>query len=159
MKGLFKGRKKYSPPEMPPFPTDHEGVMKAMAPYYMQERPLDFFFEMYIVDILELLPDESLSALDEFSKQFPDFFKDYDGDWRRYVKGQLKLSNTIDIAIWDLWIQNSNKALEQGWDYHPWHYAMNFSQEYYADGSKVDVWQGNALELAKKRIKEYKSSS
>jgi len=158
MRGLFK-RKKYKPPKMPPFPTDHEGVMKAMAPYYHQERPLDFFFELYIVDVLELLPDESLSALDEFSKVFPDFFKDYDGDWKKYVEGQLNLSKTIGIAIWDLWIRNSRIAQEQGSVYHPWHFAINFNDEYCANGSKVDVWQGNAIDLAKKRIKEYKSSS
>jgi hypothetical protein len=158
MRGIFK-RKKQKLPEMPSFPADYEDVMKAMAPYYLQERPMDFFFEMFIVDVLELLPDETLLALDDFSNRFPDFFKDYDGDWKRYVKGQLNLSNTIEIAIWDLWIRNSKIVQEQGSSYHPWHFAINFSNEFFAKGSKVDVWQGNALELAKKGIEEYKSSS
>lgn len=146
----------YKPPVMPPFPVDYEGVMKALAPYYHQQRPLDFFFEMYIVDVIEKLPRDTISALADFSIKHPTFFATYNGDWRQYVVKEIHLSTTIETSIWDLWIRNSETATRDGWQYHPWHFAQNFAENYLADGSKVDVWEGNALAMARKRIEEYR---
>ena len=149
----------YTPPEMPSFPTDYDGVIRALAPYYQEQRPLNFFFEMYIIDIIEELPDETLNALADFSRQHPTFFEAHDGDWRRYVAKESHLSDTIDVAIWDLWIRNSANAATNGWTYHPWHYAQNFSDNFFAEGSRVDVWEGNALEEARERIETHRANA
>lgn len=146
----------YIPPEMPPFPTDYDGVLDTLAPYYQDQRPLDYFFEMYIMDVLDELPGATSRALDDFSARHPAFFEKHQGDWRKYVVVESHLSDTLEIAIWDLWIRNSANARRDGWEYHPWHYAQNFSDNYFADGSKVDVWEGDALEKAKLRIQSYR---
>jgi hypothetical protein len=138
-------------------PTDYRSVMAALAPYYHLKRPLDFFFEMYIVDVLELLPAEASRALDEFSAKHPTFFAKHGGDWRTYVVHELHLSETIEVAIWDLWLKNSQALKGQGLDYHPRDYAQDFHKHYTADGSRVDVWEGNALAIAKQRIHEYRT--
>jgi hypothetical protein len=162
MLNFFKRKSKesdggaYTPPVMPSFPVDYDEVMKALAPYYHQQRPLDFFFEMYIVDVIEKLPRETISALADFSIKHPTFFTTCNGDWRQYVVKESHLSMTIETAIWDLWIRNSAIAARDGWQYHPWHFAQNFAENYFADGSKVDVWDGNALADARKRIEEYR---
>jgi hypothetical protein len=152
-----KKKEQYQPPEMPPFPVDYEGVMRMIAPYHQQERPLDFFFEMYVVDVLKELPQETQSALAEFSAKHPSFFEMYNGDWRKYVVKESHLSDTIEIAIWDLWIRNSSAAKRDGWEAHPWHYAQLFMDNYFADDSRVDVWEGNSLAVAQQRIDEYKN--
>ena len=146
----------YTPPKMPPFPTDYDGVMMVLAPYYHEQRPLDFFFEMYIVDVIEQLPSETITALGEFSTKHPTFFENHGGDWRQYVVKESHLSETIEVAIWDLWIRNSANANDDGWQYHPWHYAQNFADNFFAEGSRVDVWEGNALEEARERIRLYR---
>ncbi|MFP3449733.1 hypothetical protein, partial [Pseudomonas sp. SIMBA_067] len=64
----------------------------------------------------------------------------------------LHLSETIDVAILDLWFINSAKASEAGGLYHPWSFAKDFLQQYLADGSQVDVWEGDAFKLAQARI-------
>ena len=151
--------KQYTPPEMPPFPVDYDGVMQALAPYYREERPLDFFFEMYVVDVIDQLPTETLNALADFSKKHPTFFETHGGDWRQYVIEESHLSDTIDVAIWDLWIRNSTNANDNGWKYHPWHYAENFSANFFAEGSRVDVWEGNALEQARKRVESHRKNA
>ncbi|HSQ18498.1 MAG TPA: hypothetical protein VLM83_12415 [Anaerolineales bacterium] len=160
---IFKKKKRkesdgghYMPPQMPPFPEDYDGVMRTLALYSQQKRPLNFFFEMYIVNVIERLPQETIAALADFSARHPTFFAAHGGDWRQYLVKESRLSDTIDIAIWDLWIRNSVNARRDGWEYHPWHYAQNFVENYLAEGSKVDVWEGNALEEAKKRIQEYR---
>ena len=66
-KGKEGERTAYTPPDMPPYPADYDGVVRAFAPYYHEKRPLDFFFEMYVVDVLDELPQDTLSALAEFS--------------------------------------------------------------------------------------------
>ncbi len=144
---------------MPPFPTDDDGMMKTLAPYYHDERPLDLFFELYVCDVLEQLPKGTLDALSDFSDKHPTFFSAGDGDWKAYVVNQCHLSDTIEIAIWDLWIRNIEIAERDGWIYHPWHFAQDFLENYFSEGSKVDVWEGDALEMAKKRISEYHKSS
>ena len=146
----------YTPPTMPPFPSDYDGVIAALAPYYQDHRPLDYFFEMYVVDVIDELPEGTSHALAEFSAKHPTFFEKHGGDWRKYVVAESHLSNTIEIAIWDLWIRNSANAERDGWKYHPWHYAQNFTDNYLADDSRVDVWEGNSLEEAKKRIDAYR---
>ena len=149
----------YTPPEMPPFPTDYDGVIAALAPYYHEERPLDFFFEMYVVDVINQLPANTLTALADFSQKHPTFFEKHDGDWRRYVVEESRLSDTIEVAIWDLWIRNSQNATDSGWEYHPWHYAVNFSTNFFAEGSRVDVWEDNSLEEARKRIESHRKNA
>jgi len=147
---------KYNPPVMPDYPKSYEEVMKTLAPYYQEQRPLDYFFELFVIDTLEKLPSGTIEVLGEFSVKHPKFFESSNGDWKHYVKAQLHLPETIEFAIWDLWITNSKKAIEQGWEYHPWHYAQNFLDNYSVDDSKVDVWEGNALKLAKDRINCYR---
>lgn len=149
MRKLF-GRKNYEPPEMPPFPASLDEVHDAIAPYMAQKRPLDFFFEFYVMEVIGQLPPETIAALDSFSNEYPDIFET--GDWRSEVRSGFELSDTIDIAILDLWYRNSEIALQRGTVYHPWHYAINFADNYFADGSQVDVWPGDALEAAKERI-------
>ena len=114
---------------------------------------------MYIIDVIEQLPDETLTALAEFSRKHPTFFEAHGGDWRQYVIKESHLSDTIEIAIWDLWIRNSANAKDHGWEYHPWHYAQDFAHNFFAEGSRVDVWEGNALEEARKRIKVHRETA
>jgi len=147
----------YTPPQMPEYPIDLDSFYQVIKPYYDEERPLDLFFELLIIDVLGYLPEQTKSVIEEFSKEHPTFFESANGNWREYVIKTLELSNTIDIAILDLWYRNSNNAKNSGWEYHPWHYAMNFIDNYFADDSKVDVWEGNALEEAKLAIKEHEN--
>ncbi|NVJ62268.1 MAG: hypothetical protein HWE27_17910 [Gammaproteobacteria bacterium] len=151
-------QEKYIPPVMPDYPTSYEEVIKLLVPYYHEQRPLDYFFELFVIDTLEELPSETSEALIEFSEKHPTFFESSNGNWKLYVKTQLHLSETIEIAIWDLWITNSKKATDEGWIYHPWHYAQNFRDNYSVEGSRVDVWEGNSLNLAKERIRKFRNN-
>lgn len=143
---------------MPSFPTDYDSLMETLAPYYHDERPLDYFFELYVCDVLNELPKKTLEALSNYSDEHPSFFSDCDGDWKKYVVNRCNLSDTIETAIWDLWIKNAAIAKRDGWNYHPWHFAQNFIENYLTEGSKVDVWEGATLEMAKKRISEYRKN-
>jgi hypothetical protein len=142
----------YKPPRMPAFPASLDELYRTIAPYYREQRPLDLFFEFFVVDVLGLLPHATQNAIDELTTKHPTFFASTNGDWRAGVRKMLNLSETIDIAILDLWYRNRQTASDQGWHYHPWHYAKNFREEYAAKGSRVDIWEGDALEQAKARI-------
>jgi len=149
----------YKPPKMPAFPASLEALYRTIAPYYRDQRPLDLFFEFFIVDILGLLPYATQNAIDELTTKHPTFFAATNGDWRAGVRKMLNLSETIDIAILDLWYRNRQTASDQGWNYHPWHYAQNFRANYVAKGSRVDVWEDDALEQAKARIETERKRS
>jgi hypothetical protein len=152
-------QEQYTPPLMPEYPKSYNDIVTTFAPYYQAKRPIDYFFELYVISTLNKLPKETELALEEFNDKHSSFFESANGNWKVYVKKQLHLSNTIEIAIWDLWIQNSENAKNSGWNYHPWHYAQNFLDKYSAEGSKVDIWVGDSLEIAKKRISEFRASS
>ncbi|QUI65067.1 hypothetical protein GSF04_22360 [Pseudoalteromonas sp. A22] len=151
-------QEQYVPPKMPEYPKSYDDVMITLAPHYQAEQPLDYFFELYIISVLEKLPNETEAALQEFNRKHPSFFESTNGDWRVYVKQQLHLSNTIDVAIWDLWIRNSANAKNNGWEYHPWHFAQNFLENYFAEGSKIDIWEGNSVEIAKQKIAKFREN-
>jgi hypothetical protein len=147
----------YTPPQMPEYPTDLDSFYQVIKPYYDEERPLDLFFELLIIDVLGYLPEQTKLAIEEFSNKHTRFFESTNGDWKEYVKKTLELSSTIEIAILDLWYRNSQNAKDSGWEYQPWHYAMNFIDNYFAENSKVDIWEGNALEEAKRLIREHEN--
>ena len=141
----------YVPPTMPAFPADLPEITAVFAPYMREARPLDFFFEMFVLDVLGELPQTTQRALAELVFSHGAFGA-IDGDWRRGVREGFHLSPTIEVAILDLWYRNRSGAAAAGWVLHPWHFAALFLDNYFADGSQVDVWQGNALELARERI-------
>jgi hypothetical protein len=148
----------YVPPEMPNYPENLDDFLKILAPYFKEERPLDLFFELFIIDVTGNLPQKTKEIINQFSQKHPKFFEETKGNWLEFVKLKLNLSNTIEVAILDLWYRNSENAKKAGWVYHPWHYAMNFSENYLAEGSKIDIWEGNQLEMAKERIRQHSHS-
>jgi hypothetical protein len=149
----------YKPPEMPSYPTSSDDVVSLLVPYYREKRPMDLFFEFLILDVLGELPAKAGHAIDKFAADHAPMFAKTNGDWRAGVRNVLNLSSTIDVAILDLWYRNRAKASQDGWSYHPWHYSRNFLDNYFADGSQVDQWHGDALEQAKRRIQEHRSAN
>ena len=149
----------YKPPEMPPFPVTLGDLLGVLAPYHRDQRLLDLFFEFLVVDIIGVLPQATDTAIRQLVAKHPAFFAATGGDWRRGVRLDLNLSDSIDVAILDLWHRNSRKAADDGWSYHPWHFAQDFLANFFAEGSRVDVWEGDALQQAKARIQAAQRSS
>lgn len=135
-------------PKMPDFPTSLAELIRISVKYTQEKRPMDLFFEFYIVDVIGLLPAETVDAIDAFDKKFPVF----GGNWKNAVTKELHLSSTIDVAILDLWYRNKAIAEKDRWSYHPWHFAMHFKENYLKRDSQVDIWNGDALAQAKARI-------
>ena len=139
----------YEPPVMPPFPESIEELLPLYASYYEEGRPLDFLAEMLVVDITGELPEKTGYAIEELIANSEALKAAIGHDWRMGTRSQMRASETFDIAVLDLWYRNRASAAAAGWVYHPWHYAQNFLDNYFADGSRVDVWEGNALERAR----------
>lgn len=140
----------YTPPAMPPYPASLEELSRVLAPYYQEKRPAELFMEFLVIDVIGQLPQTTIGAIEAFAKKTSALGPG--DDWRSHVRKIFNLSNTIDIAILDLWYRNSEKAATEGWTYHPWHFAMNFIEQYCAEGSRVDVWEGDALAIAREHI-------
>lgn len=112
--------------------------------------PINIFFEALILDVLGKLPREREAAIESMKLQ--QVLGTTAVTWREAVRETLSLSNTIDIAILDLWYVNSEAARKSGVDYEPEHFARDFADKYFEEGSRVDVWPGDALQQAKFRI-------
>ncbi len=118
--------------------------------------PVDFFFEQYILDVLGELPvatSHKIQAMD-----LKKIFKTRSNDWRQSVREVLHLSETIDIAILDLWYRNQDIARAKMVKYAPQQFAMDFVDEYMKEGSRVDVWAPGALVAAKARIAQQRAT-
>lgn len=85
--------------------------------------------EFLVIDVIGQLPQATISAIEAFAKKTSAFGPS--DDWRAHVRNTFNLSNTIDIAILDLWYRNCDKAATEGWTHHPWHFAMNFIEQYF----------------------------
>ncbi|MGB0768593.1 MAG: hypothetical protein ACPGYV_12910 [Phycisphaeraceae bacterium] len=106
------------------------------------ENPIYRFAELYVLDTLGLMPAEKNPK--ELDLQA--IFKTKSTHWREVIAEVLHFSNTIDVAIKDLWYRN-----KQYYEV-PLHFAQDFIDKYNEEGSKVDVWPPGALEAAIKRI-------
>ncbi len=109
----------------------------------------------YILNELGELDSQEQQNLNEL--KLYKVFKRSEEDWTVTVKSALDLSSTIDIAIWHLWIKNSNIAKQQNIEYTKADFALDFIDNYYAEDSKVDVWTAEQLKSAEELIKNYQN--
>jgi len=121
------------------------------------DSPMDLFFESLILDTIGVLPSEKNTEFNALNLH--ETFKVDPMDWKLITKKVLDLSDTIEIAILDLWIRNRDIATGQNIKYEPSQFAIGFVENYYKEDSKVDVWEGDNLEQAKRRIEEYQSKT
>jgi hypothetical protein len=122
-----------------------------------KENPVYLFFENYILDIVGELPPEKSRIIQGMNIQ--KVFNTKSAEWHEALREALDLSNTIDVAILDLWYRNQEIANSQGVMYSAQHFAMNFTDEYMKDESRVDVWLPGALDAAKERIASHRSKN
>jgi hypothetical protein len=148
----------FVPPQMPEFPRTCDELISVMAPYHRDRRLIDLFFEFLVVDVVGKLPEETHDAIADFAKQTPPFHEAFSGGWQRWVREKCHLSATIDTAILDLWYHNGDNAKAAGWSLESWYFAQIFTANYFMDGSMVDIWRGNALEMARVRITSREAS-
>ncbi|WP_207780944.1 hypothetical protein, partial [Cognatiluteimonas telluris] len=111
-----------------------------------QSNSSDLFFDHFVLDVIGHLPLSMSGRLDAA-------LETTDGNWRQKTKELVNLSATIEIAILDLWYRNSAILAARGESYEPYHFAVNFVDNYFADDSQIDQWHGNSLEAAKERIR------
>ena len=114
---------------------------------------INVFFKAFILDTLKELPEEKNTMIEEMNldKVFSTDF----GNWKKTIKKVLNLSDTIEIAIKDLWLRNSEIAKNDGTELNADQFADLFIENYYAENSKVDIWENESdLNNAKNRIAE-----
>lgn len=160
IKKLGKGRNSDATAmNVPPLPKDYKGVLSVLAAYAEQQRTMDFFFDFYVMDVLEALPQETLAAIAEFAVKHPQMFEKHGGDWRRLVRDACQTSDTFHIAVWDLWVVNSEISREKGMSCHPLEFAQFFRENYFRDGSRIDVWTDETMSAARERIEAFRNSA
>jgi len=113
--------------------------------------PIYLFFESYIQDVIGYLPKEKSESIQKMNIQ--KVFNTQSSEWREVIKETLHLSETINIAILDLWYRNREQFKTESGEYDPIWFSQIFTDEYMKEGSQVDVWPEGALEAAKQRIK------
>ncbi|WP_411825387.1 hypothetical protein [Luteolibacter sp. AS25] len=119
-----------------------------------KENPIYLFFESYIQDVIGYLPEEKSDGIQELN--LDKVFDTKAKDWRGSIRETLHLSETIDIAILDLWYRNREHFKDDAGKPDPVWFSEIFTDKYIEDDSKVDVWGEGALEAAKARILEAK---
>lgn len=115
------------------------------------DNPSDFFFEMFVVDTVAPNDPELVSWIANMSRCSVE-------EWRVTTKKKLTLSDTIEIAILDLWYRNRKIARDQGIELDPRSFSIHFVDHYYDEKSQVDQWGPGALEDAKARVDAYRAS-
>ncbi|THV61723.1 hypothetical protein EZV76_05150 [Flagellimonas alvinocaridis] len=69
---------------------------------------INVFFKAFILDTLKELPTEKSDLIGTMNLDYV-FSTDFN-DWKKTIKKVLNLSDTIEIAIKDLWLRNSEIA-------------------------------------------------
>jgi hypothetical protein len=114
---------------------------------------INVFFKAFILDTLKELPTEKSDLIGDMN--LDNVFSTDFNDWKKTIKKVLNLSDTIEIAIKDLWLRNSEIAKNDGTELNADQFADLFIENYYVENSKVDIWESETdLNNAKKRIAE-----
>ena len=116
------------------------------------ENPICLIFEAYIQDVIGYLPEEKAQSMQSMNLQ--KVFGSKASEWRSVVKETLHLSDTIDIAIQDLWYRNRDHFKSQDGAYDAIWFSQVFTDEYMKKDSQIDIWHEGALDAAMKRIKQ-----
>ena len=119
------------------------------------ENPIYIFFEAYIQDVIGFLTKEKSESFQQMDIQ--KVFGTKATEWHEVLEETLHLSETIQVAILDLWYRNREQFKTESGDYDPVWFSQIFTDEFMKDGSQVDVWPEGALEAAKLRIKQAES--
>ena len=129
-----------------------DGAVSVLEHPRYKENPIYLFFESYIRSVIGQLPPERESAIAGMNLQ--KVFRTDASEWRAVVREVLHLSETIDIAILDLWYRNREHFRDDSGAYDAIWFSQVFTDEYMKDASQVDVWSSGALEAAKARIRD-----
>jgi hypothetical protein len=119
-------------------------------------RPIDKLFHDFILDTIKISRNKKKERLKKnylenmYSNEF-----DAEEVSKEILQEVLHLSDTIEIAIKDLWLTNSEIAKRDGIELSPEKFAIKFKENFLTPGSKIDIWENESdLIRAKERIAE-----
>jgi len=115
-----------------------------------KNEPIKRLVDAYVLDVVGALPLSSEATLERMNLQR--VFKTKASEWHQVLRETLGLSDTFDTAILDLWLRWNAAARAEGKPYSAELFASQFTDNYFVDGSQIDVWPPGALEAAKMRI-------
>jgi len=130
---------------------DKAKKMSALDQPRYKENPIYLFFESYIQDVIGHLPEAKAKGIQEMNLQ--KVFNTKGEDWREVIRETLHLSDTIDVAIKDLWYKNRKHFKGVDGRIDPIWFSQVFTDKYMAEETKVDVWGPGELDAAKERIR------
>jgi hypothetical protein len=111
-------------------------------------------FKDYILDVLGVLPKERDEALNDLN--LSEVMETGAERWQDSIAKTLQFSETMDIAILDLWHRNREHFKDDAGNPDPDWFADIFIDKYHADNSQVDIWPPGELDAAKQRIRNAK---
>ncbi|MDB4950724.1 MAG: hypothetical protein JWM27_3373 [Gemmatimonadetes bacterium] len=120
-------------------------------------KPVNLLLESYVLDLIGHLPADKSEGLAQMAPKLRQALSTQAREWRGMLRETLHLSDTFEVAVLDLWIRNGEIAATAGSLLDPEDFAEMFVEQYSVDGSRVDVWPGNSLALARERIAAWRT--
>jgi len=119
-----------------------------------KEKPVLLLFEIFVLDTIGRLSSEKRKGMQDLN--IKKIFNTNAEHWKPALREVLQLSNTIEIAIQNSWVSKLGENGDSDENVDVDIFAKEFTDQYFAQDSQVDVWAEGALEQAKERIAEYK---
>src|SRR5262249_14410700 len=88
-------------------------------PERYQGRPLVLVLENYVLDCIgELAPERAEKVAAVVQQVFGG-----DGDWKQTIRTQLRIADSLDHSLREMWVRNQEIARENAYDLHPVQFA------------------------------------
>lgn len=94
-----------------PFSKKPKPATISEHPRYARQ-PSNLLFEAFVLDVIGHLPDAKRHTLQAMNLQ--KVFNTQASEWRAVLRETLQLSETIEIAMLDLWSRNRETLRKQG---------------------------------------------
>src|SRR4051812_10158666 len=99
-----------------PFANKPKPATISEHPRYAKQ-PINLLFEAFVLDVIGHLPDAKRQTLQAMNLQ--KVFNTQTSEWRAVLRETLHLSDTIDVAILNLWFANREVGRKEGHAYDP----------------------------------------
>ena len=119
------------------------------------EAPIKLFFENYILHVLRLLPEPVSEQIQ--SLNLKEVLGTQSIEWFDAVPEALKLSKTMEVAIWDMWIKTKESYIIAQQDFSQ--FAIDFTDNYLSEGTKIDKWTNESYKEAANRVNAFIQSA
>ena len=121
------------------FPKSTDDLYDEMQTEEYANRPIDLFFELYVVDVIGLLPDETKLIISEFLIENKEELEVLEPVLKCFIRDCFSFSNKIDREVSIQWKKDLTRRKGVMSQEHSRAFAKKFVRDFYVQKKELEL--------------------